>query len=184
MRLLDARGIELIRYDLKENDTALKADTLQDKSSRYYYQEAKHLSPHEVYISKLDLNEEIGKIEEPHKKTIRIVQKIMLADQTFYIAVNYDLSTLLRTALTTTLYELFFIEEKGEINMHLDDTYAFSLQQEKNIYFDDFIETEEEFISKKRLHSIPYELVISIKKSKIKTLNGMLKTTKRQEYRH
>ncbi len=38
MRLLDASGVELIRYDLQANDTIIKSQTFQDKSSRYYYQ--------------------------------------------------------------------------------------------------------------------------------------------------
>jgi len=172
LRLLSKEGIELVRYDLGAKNHIIKSHDLQDKSSRYYIQEAKKLHLGEQYLSKLDLNEENGKIEIPHKKTIRVVQKVLIADKYYYLVVNYDLSKTLKTALNTPLYNLFFVEKDGQINMHLDDRYAFSMQQHKNLFWHDFLKENEEFITQKSLQSLPYDIVISLKKSEIDALRA------------
>jgi len=170
LRLLSSEGMELIRYDLTKDNRVVKAHILQDKSSRYYYQEAKTLDTGKLYLSKLDLNKENGKIEKPYKKTIRLLEKVQLAGKNFFIVINYDLTTMLQTQLHTTLFNLFFIEKDGQINMHLNDKFAFSKQQHKALYWDDFIQTKEEYITKRALKSLPYDVIISIKKSQLSTL--------------
>ena len=57
IRLLNNKGIELIRYDLKQSKV-IKSSVLQDKSNRYYYKEAKKISLDDIYFSKFDLNVE------------------------------------------------------------------------------------------------------------------------------
>jgi diguanylate cyclase len=62
VRFLDLDGMEVVRVD----DNAGHAEitrTLQDKSKRYYFRDAKTLKPQEVSVSPLDLNIENGKIE-------------------------------------------------------------------------------------------------------------------------
>jgi C4-dicarboxylate-specific signal transduction histidine kinase len=167
LRLLDTKGKELVRYDVNKNGDIVKALSLQDKSSRHYYKEAQALKLGETYISKLDLNEEHGEIEVPHKKTIRLVEKVDIDNSIYYIVVNVDLSMMLETALHTSFYDLFMVEEDGEINMHLEDRFAFSRQQGKNLYWMDFVSDEEAFITKKRVNSLAYDVVIAIKKSKL-----------------
>ncbi len=170
LRLLSDTGMELIRYELDKKNEIIRSQNLQDKSSRYYFQDTKNLHPGEQYISKLDLNEENGKIEIPYKKTIRIAQKVIISGKFYYLIVNYDLSKTLKTALNTPLYSLFLVEKDGQINMHLDDKYAFSMQQNKNLFWHDFLDEKEQFIEKKRLKSLPYDVLISLKKSEIEAL--------------
>jgi PAS domain S-box-containing protein len=45
---------------------------LQDKSSRYYFETAAALLPGELYISRIDLNEEHGQLEMPPRPVLRI----------------------------------------------------------------------------------------------------------------
>ncbi len=171
LRLLSDKGMELIRYNLDTKGEVIKSHNLQDKSKRYYFKEAQSLQLGKQYISKLDLNEENGKIEIPHKKTIRVVQKVIISNKLYYLVVNYNLSTTLKTALDTAQYNLFFVEKDGQINMHLDARYAFSKQQNKNLFWHDILDTKEEFISQQRLKSLPYDVLISLKKSEIDALN-------------
>ena len=172
LRLLSSEGKELIRYELNRDEKIVKSTSLQDKSTRYYYKDAVDLGFDELYISKLDLNVENNEIEKPYKKTIRIVQKVNISDEVFYIVANYNLAKVLETSLTTTLYDLFFIDKEGQINMHLDEQFAFSKQRSKNLYQKDFLDKEHQYITQKALKKLPYDVVISIKKTKLEVLEN------------
>ena len=71
VRLLSEKGMELIRYDLIK-DNLVKASNLQDKSSRYYFQEAKDRGipvdkSFSIKISELDARDYDGFLSlEPH----------------------------------------------------------------------------------------------------------------------
>ncbi len=165
LRLLDAKGYERLRYELDRNGNIIENRNLQDKSSRYYFQEATHLPINGIYLSKLDLNMENGKIETPYRQTLRTVEKVMIAQKIYYVVFNYDVSKLFKRALTTTYYDLFLVEKDGQINIHLNNNFAFSSQQQKALYWHDFIDTKEAFISQKPLDILPYDIIISLKKS-------------------
>jgi PAS domain S-box-containing protein len=49
---------------------------LQDKSSHYYFEVANALLPGELYISRIDLNEERGQIEMPPRPMLRIATPV------------------------------------------------------------------------------------------------------------
>jgi len=73
IRLLDARGMEILRINRQGNKSTLVPEKdLQDKSDRYYYQDAAKLLPGEIYASPLDLNVEKGAIETPYKPMLRV----------------------------------------------------------------------------------------------------------------
>lgn len=73
-RLLGVDGMELARVDADSPGHAVlrPVDELQLKSHRPYFTGAMSLAKDEVFISRLDLNEEGGKVEEPFRSTIRI----------------------------------------------------------------------------------------------------------------
>lgn len=72
-RFLDEAGMEVVRINLRPGGPAevVPRDRLQRKEDRYYFGETFRLSPGEVFVSPFDLNVEEGKIERPHKPTIR-----------------------------------------------------------------------------------------------------------------
>jgi len=73
VRYIDRSGQEQIRIDFHAGVASpVPAERLQDKSGRYYVREALKLRAGEIYISRLDLNVEEGKIERPLKPTIRV----------------------------------------------------------------------------------------------------------------
>ena len=73
IRWIDETGRERVRVsrDGKET-TVVPTGQLQDKSDRYYFNAAKDLLPGELYISRMDLNVEHGKIEYPYRPVLRI----------------------------------------------------------------------------------------------------------------
>jgi len=73
IRWIDEAGVERVRI-MRDQDHLFVVDNpqLQDKSSRYYFKSANALLVGEVYISRLDLNMENGRIETPVRPTLRV----------------------------------------------------------------------------------------------------------------
>ncbi len=64
LRYIDKTGQEIVRVDFDGQDyKSISGNVLQDKSLRYYFNQAMSLEPGEVYISPLDLNVENEEIE-------------------------------------------------------------------------------------------------------------------------
>jgi len=73
VRLIDPKGKELLRINYDGfMGKAAAPQALQDKRSRYYFQETMRLQQGSFYISPLDLNVERGEVEAPPRPTIRI----------------------------------------------------------------------------------------------------------------
>ena len=74
MRYLDKSGMEIARVNnYVHKAEIIKQKDLQNKASRYYFQEGLALQANQIYLSPLDLNVEHGQIEQPIKPTIRFV---------------------------------------------------------------------------------------------------------------
>lgn len=77
LRFIDQSGTEQTRINYSNNDASIvPAESLQDKSERYYVKQGLQLQVGEVYLSPMDLNIESGKIEIPHKPVIRFVTPV------------------------------------------------------------------------------------------------------------
>ncbi len=73
IRYLDASGQEIIRINFNNGKPSIvPQDKLQNKASRYFFQDAFGLNRGEIYVSPLDLNIEAGQVETPYKPTIRL----------------------------------------------------------------------------------------------------------------
>jgi len=73
IRWIDEAGIERVRVMRDQGQLiAANNEQLQDKSNRYYFKSADALMIGEVYISRLDLNMEHGRIETPVRPTLRV----------------------------------------------------------------------------------------------------------------
>lgn len=73
IRWIDESGVEQVRVMRSQGRLfAVDNEKLQDKSSRYYFKAANSLLIGEVYISRLDLNMENGRIEMPVRPTLRV----------------------------------------------------------------------------------------------------------------
>jgi|GEM_PF-3317813 len=77
VRLLGPNGKELVRVDYRNKQPlVIPQSELQNKSSRYYFQEAAAITTKKMYVSPLDLNIENGKIEQPLKPMIRFARPL------------------------------------------------------------------------------------------------------------
>lgn len=77
IRYIDVRGREVVRVDRRDSGVYdVPERELQDKSDRYYVQDALALPPGEIYVSPLDLNVEGGQPEVPEKPVIRLATQI------------------------------------------------------------------------------------------------------------
>ena len=78
IRYIDETGREVVRVENKKGKILLiPEDELQDKSSRYYFEETSSLKKNELYISPLDLNRERGAIELPPTPVIRYATPVV-----------------------------------------------------------------------------------------------------------
>lgn len=72
IRLIDSKGEEIVRVNLKDTQTEVAAEKdLQNKSHRPYFKNTMQLNRGEVYVSPFDLNIENNKIEIPFKPILR-----------------------------------------------------------------------------------------------------------------
>ena len=82
LRFLDESGMELLRYERDVlGSSPYKREYLQDKSARYYFQEAKKLKEGDIYISKIDYNIENGKVVQPIVPVFRVSTPIYIKEK-------------------------------------------------------------------------------------------------------
>ena len=95
VRLLDINGMERFKVEVDNHLIKVVPDAeLQDKSDRYYYQDALNLSPRQIYQSPLDLNIEHGKIEDPHRPMLRFVRKLTdKGSDIGLLIINFNMAT-------------------------------------------------------------------------------------------
>jgi len=97
IRWIDETGMEKARV-MREDGEPFVVDPkdLQDKSSRYYFEEANALLPGELYISRIDLNVERGQIEIPLRPVLRIATPVHGSNRKHrgIIVINIDMKYL------------------------------------------------------------------------------------------
>lgn len=72
MRYLDTDGHEVFRVNYNNGYPAIvPSNKLQNKRERYYFIDTIKLNKDEIFVSPLDLNMELGKLERPFKPVIR-----------------------------------------------------------------------------------------------------------------
>lgn len=118
IRVLDENGQEIIRADLTSEGYVLTPkDELQDKSQRYYFQEAITTSPLETYFSKIDLNIENGVYEEPYTPYIRVARSLLDKEGVVrgIVIINVDVEDLFGSLLVTHEGDqLFVLDSSGK----------------------------------------------------------------------
>lgn len=77
VRWLDETGMERVRVNNVSGHPAVALEQdLQNKSDRYYFQEAMRIGKGNIYFSQLDLNVENGQIELPYKPMQRVAMPV------------------------------------------------------------------------------------------------------------
>lgn len=121
IRWIDATGQERIRLDYHEGEVTRTPElALQNKASRYYFQQALKLDSvrDEVYLSPFDLNIENDLIEMPRKPMIRIVHPVLDAQgvNRGFVVLNYLGETIFKNIqyqVEGALENLWLTNEQG-----------------------------------------------------------------------
>jgi len=97
IRYIDNSGQEKVHTHYNGNQVEiLKNDKLQQKSHRYYFQNAINLPQGKIYLSPFDLNMEYGEIEKPFKPVVRFATPVFVGEKRAGIII---LNVLTNTAL-------------------------------------------------------------------------------------
>lgn len=126
LRIISNDGVELFRVN--RTDSGVKVfsrEELQDKSDRSYHQEISKLPVgFDYYISKIELNQEYGVIEEPIEPVIRVAVPLLVdSEQKGYLIANLDASTLIFQSLEDS--GGFLITQEGEYLRANDESIEF-----------------------------------------------------------
>lgn len=98
IRYLDNSGMEVIRVNSDGNSQEIVPQSeMQNKGDRYYFRKAIELAAGEIYISPLDLNMEKGKIQQPHRPTVRFATLVTdgYGEKRGIVIINYTPAELL-----------------------------------------------------------------------------------------
>lgn len=118
IRFLDPQGMEKIRVDRHGTRIfSLNPRSLQDKSGRYYVQEAIKLKPDEIYVSSLDLNRERGEVEVPYRPMLRyaIATFDEQGERTGIVIINVEANQFLKN-----LQGVILVDDAGYYLAHPD----------------------------------------------------------------
>ncbi|WP_430474420.1 ATP-binding protein [Thalassospira lucentensis] len=121
-------GTELIRVDrLSGKIDVIEDQWLQEKSASDYYQASADLHPGELYLSRINLNREFGRIEYPIRPTIRLATPIFYDDGSRFgfLIMNVNASVLL---------DRFRSETEGQFDMFLTDNDGYYIDHPKASY--------------------------------------------------
>ena len=103
VRWIDEAGLEQVRISrVGDEPVVVAAQDLHDKSGRYYFQAANEMLFGELYISRVDLNEEQGRIEMPLRPVVRIATPVAGSAQQRrgILIINIDMKYLFEFAHT------------------------------------------------------------------------------------
>ncbi|MEA1914092.1 MAG: ATP-binding protein [Campylobacterota bacterium] len=146
-RYINEKGMEALRFDRRGyGQTAFKVGQLQNKSNRYYYQETAKMRLGEVFYSKLDLNMENGKIQEPHIHVLRVATPVYIRN-TYkgVLIVNIFMEQFLKVFQLSPIFDIYLLNNNGQFveeGIYFDkktmekilDTHDEMIISEKNLY--------------------------------------------------
>jgi HAMP domain-containing protein len=118
LRYLDETGQEVVRIDSDRlRSWIVDKEQLQNKSGRYYFKNTMRLLGKRVFVSPLDLNREMEKIEVPHKPVIRYAVNVYDKNnqKTGIVIMNVDANQFLKP-----LGDARLVTEDGYFAAHPD----------------------------------------------------------------
>lgn len=136
MRILDLQGNEIFRLNQKNKEiTVVPKTQLQNKAHRYYFQQALELKNNELGISKLDLNVENKKIEQPFNATVRLSMPIILNDnKAGVVIINYKMNSFVNSIFSSAFFDIYLVDSLGYFITHDKKEYQWSQYTNKVKY--------------------------------------------------
>jgi len=145
-RYIDKYGMERVRID--KNDLSgvfsiIKTQDLQDKSSSDYFVNAKEKTLNTIYLSKLDLNIEHGKLEIPFNPMLQIIMPLE-SNGAFngILIMNLKMSSILQQNFYFPMYDYRVINEDGEILLSSFENESWGSYQKQKITIKDIFPNE------------------------------------------
>ncbi|MDD5056241.1 MAG: EAL domain-containing protein [Sideroxydans sp.] len=124
-------GRELVRVERRADRIEVTPrEALQAKGDRDYFKAGLTLALGRVYLSEFNLNQEYGKVEQPHRPTLRAVTPVFDASGHLFgmVVINQDASGLLNSASAglPAGMQAFIADQQGRYLLHPDSARAFS----------------------------------------------------------
>jgi len=170
IRLIDKNGNEIIKVlrDAYWTKPYLQEPKkLQNKKERYYFKEIISQTRGNVWISKIDLNIEYGKIEKPIKPTIRLGLPVYNKDEKIgIIIINVFMKKLLDTIRSSKLYNVYIIDKDGYFIINPNPKYNWSRYIGEKKTIKDFFKDYEKILYNDEYYSDKiYSSVLNIQNS-------------------
>lgn len=127
-RLICKDGHELIRVE-KDNDKNFIVDELklQDKSSSYYFKTVAKMKDETVWHSKIDLNEEHGKVEIPYKPTMRFAMPVFQnGNFDGMVVINVLVENLFLAIGKSSAFEHYILDKDKNYILHTNSNFSFN----------------------------------------------------------
>jgi PAS domain S-box-containing protein len=128
---VDETGREIVRVDrLSGKIDVISRQWLQDKADTSYFEKSVELSRTELFISRINLNREYGKVEYPIRPTIRLSTPIFNENLTRFgfLIMNVNAASLINDLRkeTTGQFNTILTDDEGYYIDHPNDDYRFS----------------------------------------------------------
>jgi len=155
-------GMELVRVEQRNGSIeVVPHDMLQAKGDRDYFRAGLVLTSGRVHLSEFNFNQEQGKIEVPHRPTLRAVTTVFDASGRVFgmIVLNQDVNALFAHSLASLPagVRAFIADRQGRYLLHPDAGrgFEFELGKEARIV-DDFPSLAEMFAPEAKLNKLPF----------------------------
>jgi PAS domain S-box-containing protein len=155
VRYVDEFGREKVRVDRlvgREKASLVPTGRLQDKKHRYYYKEASQIPPFTFWHSKLDLNIENGRIENPEKPVLRIASPVYVK-QKFrgIVIINVHMKEFLNKYVNNSVFDICLIDRDGYYLISYEPEHSWSRYRETGHSIDTVYPNH----AKQILHNMP-----------------------------
>jgi len=140
-------GRELIRVQMVDKHVQLVAKKdLQQKGNRDYFISTLSLSLGEVFFSNIDLNQEFGVVEVPHRRTIRASTPVFSKEGKVFgiVIINMDIgSTLDKLSASSPHYvDTYLTNNNGDFLVHPNSSHTFGFNLGESYKWQDEVSHE------------------------------------------
>lgn len=153
LRYIDKNGQEIIRIDRKDihtKPTLIAKENLQNKAQRYYFEKSMNIKQDEIWFSKIDLNIEHEKIEEPIKPVLRVAHQVHVGSSLEGIVIiNIFMKEYLQSLSESSTYDVYMVDKDGYFIIDKDGKHNWSRYLEKKTHLSEVLDIEQTLLGDK-----------------------------------
>jgi signal transduction histidine kinase len=131
IRYIDGQGQEILKVVSESGLVTIIPDNeLQNKSDRSYFKSTIGIEGRKIWVSDIELNEEHGIIEVPHKSVIRFSTPVFASSgiTSGILIINIDTSIELEKIMNSSKGKITIVDDSGEFKIDSDSSKLFSSQ--------------------------------------------------------